>query len=98
MDLGDPDRASNAPCCLDLFRRHLRLFVGVRIGLDSRPHPRIVSCGGDDLFMAVGSGSAFICDSQNFWSGIADLIAVFVGIIAIATVWWWHVVQHNNAP
>ena len=25
-------------------------------------------------------------------------IAVFVGVIAIATVWWWHVVRHDNAP
>jgi len=24
-------------------------------------------------------------------------IAAFVGLIAIATVWWWHVVRHNNA-
>jgi divalent metal cation (Fe/Co/Zn/Cd) transporter len=23
-------------------------------------------------------------------------IALFVGVIAIATVWWWHVVRHNN--
>jgi hypothetical protein len=25
-------------------------------------------------------------------------IALFVGIIAIATVWWWHVVRHNTPP
>jgi hypothetical protein len=25
-------------------------------------------------------------------------IAVFIGVIAIATVWWWHVVRHDNAP
>ena len=23
-------------------------------------------------------------------------IALFVGIIALATVWWWHVVRHNK--
>ena len=23
-------------------------------------------------------------------------IALFVGVIAIATVWWWHVVRHNK--
>ena len=73
MDICGPGRASDASCCLDLLRRHLRLFVRVRIRLDSRPHPRSVSCRGDDLFMAVGSGSVFICDLQNFWSGIADL-------------------------
>ena len=73
MDIRGPNRASNAPCCLDLLRGHLRLLVGLRIGLDSRRYPRIAGCRGDDLFMAVGSGSAFICDLQNFWSGMADL-------------------------
>src|SRR6516225_2328115 len=38
MDIRGPDRPSNAPCCLDLLRRHLRLFLGLRIGLDSRPY------------------------------------------------------------
>ena len=23
-------------------------------------------------------------------------IAAFIGILAIATVWWWHVVRHNK--
>jgi hypothetical protein len=23
-------------------------------------------------------------------------MALFIGVIAIATVWWWHVVRHNN--
>jgi hypothetical protein len=75
MDIRGPDRPSNAPCCLDLLRRYLRLFVGLRIGLDSRPHPRIAGCGGDDLFMAVGSGSGCICDLPSFWpsSGVIDL-------------------------
>ena len=30
--------------------------------------------------------------------GLLTDVALLVGIIAIATVWWWHVVQHNNAP
>ena len=66
MDIRGLDRTSNAPCCLDLLRRHLRLFLGLRIGLDSRPHPRIAGCRGDDLFMAVGSGSGSICDLPSF--------------------------------
>jgi hypothetical protein len=66
MDIRGPDRPSNAPCCLDLLRRHLRLFLGLRIGLDSRSHPRIAGCRGDDLFMAVGSGSVSICDLPSF--------------------------------
>jgi len=66
MDIRGPDRASNAPCCLDLLRGHLRLFPRLRIGLDSRPHPRIAGCRGDDLFMAVGSGSGSICDLPSF--------------------------------
>jgi hypothetical protein len=66
MDIRGTDRASNAPSCLDLLRRHLRLFLGFRIGVDSRRHPRIAGCRGDDLFMAVGSGSGSICDLASF--------------------------------
>ena len=75
MDIRGPDRASNAPCCLDLLRGHLRLSIGVLFGLDSRPHPRIAGCRGDDLFMAIGSGSGSICDLPSFWrsSGVIDL-------------------------
>ena len=62
MDIRGPDRASNAPCCLDLLRGHLRLSIGVLFGLDSRPHPRIAGCCSNDLFMAVGSGSGSVCD------------------------------------
>jgi hypothetical protein len=29
---------------------------------------------------------------------LVTYIAVFVGIVAIATVWWWHVVRHDNTP
>ena len=25
-------------------------------------------------------------------------IAVFIGIFAIAAVWWWHMVRHNKPP
>ena len=75
MDIRGLYRTSNALCCLDLLCRHLRLFLGLRIGLDSRPHPRIAGCRGDDLFMAVGSGSGSICDLPSFWrsSGVIDL-------------------------
>ena len=75
MDIRGPDRASNAPSCLDLLRRHLWLFLGLRIRLDSRPHPRIAGCRGDDFFMAIGSDSGSICDLPSFWrsSGVIDL-------------------------
>ena len=75
MDIRGPDRTNSAPCCLDLLCRHLRLFLGLRIGLDSRPHPGIASCRGDDLFMAVGSSSGSICDLSSFWrsSAVIDL-------------------------
>ena len=66
MDICGRDRASNAPCCLDLLRGHLRLSIGVLFGLDSRPHPRITGYLGDDLFMAAGSGSGSICDLPSF--------------------------------
>ena len=66
MDIRGPYRAGNAACCLDLLRRYLRLFVGLRIGLDSRPRTRIAGCRGDDLFMAAGSRSGSIYDLPNF--------------------------------
>jgi hypothetical protein len=40
MDIRGPDRASNIPRRLDLLCDHLRLFVGLWLGLDSCPHPR----------------------------------------------------------
>jgi hypothetical protein len=75
LDLRGSDRASNIPRRLDLLCGHLRLFVGLWLGLDSCPHPRIAGRRGDDLSVAVGSGSASICDLQRFChsSGIADL-------------------------
>ena len=66
MDICGRDRASNAPCCLDLLRGHLRLSIGVLFRLDSRPHPGIAGCCSNDLFMAVGSGSGSVCDLPSF--------------------------------
>ena len=98
MDIRGPDRASNAPCYLDLLRGHLRLSIGVLFGLDSRPHSRIAGCRGDDLFMAAGSGSGSIYDLPSFRrsSRIMIYIAAFVGIIAIAMIWWWHVAKNKS--
>ena len=67
MDIRGPDWPSNAPCCLDLLRRYLRPFLGLLIGLDSRHHPLIAGCRGDNLFMAVGGGGCSICDLPSFW-------------------------------
>ena len=30
--------------------------------------------------------------------GLLTYIAAFIGIFAIAIVWWWHMVRHNNLP
>ena len=75
MDIRGLHRTSNALCCLDLLFGHLRLLVGFLIWLDSRPHPRIAGCGGDDLFMALGGGSSSISNLPTFWhsSGVIDL-------------------------
>ena len=63
------------PGPVDLLCGHLRFFVGPWLGLDSCPHPRTAGRRGDDLFVAVGSDSASICDLQSFCHspGIADL-------------------------
>jgi hypothetical protein len=66
MDIRGLHQTSNALCCLDLLFGHLRLLVGFLIWLDSRPHPRIAGCGGDNLFMALGGGSGSTCDLPSF--------------------------------
>jgi hypothetical protein len=67
-------------------------FLGLRIGLDSRSHPRIAGCRGDDLFMAVGSDSGSILIYRVFGvhPELLIYIAALVGIIAIAMIWWRH--------
>ena len=30
--------------------------------------------------------------------GLLTYIAAFIGIFAIAMVWWWNMVRHNNLP
>jgi hypothetical protein len=32
----------------------------------------------------------------NIHPELLTYIAVFIGILATATVWWWHVVRHNK--
>jgi hypothetical protein len=59
LDLRGSDWTSNIPRRLDLLCDHL-LFVGLWLGLASCPHPRIAGRRGDDLSVAVGSGSASI--------------------------------------
>ena len=98
MDIRGPDRAGNAPCCLDLLRGHLRLSIGVLFGLDSRPHPRIAGCRGDDLFMAASSGAVLYVIYRVFGvhPELLIYVAAFVGIIAIAMIWWWHVANNKT--
>jgi len=75
MAIRGPKWSSNVSCCLDLLRGHLRLFVGLLLGLDSCPHPRITSCRGDDFSVALGSSTAALFDLQSFWhpSAFSDL-------------------------
>ena len=98
MDIRGPDRTNSAPCCLDLLCRHLRLFLGLRIGLDSRPHPGIASCRGDDLFMAVAAVAVLYVIYRVFGvhPQLLTYVAAFVGIIAIALIWWWHVASDKS--
>ena len=98
MDIRGPDRASNAPCCLDLLRGHLRLSIGVLFGLDSRPHPRIAGCRGDDLFMAVAAVAVLYVIYRVFGvhPELLAYIAALVGIVAIAMIWWWHVAKNKS--
>jgi hypothetical protein len=34
----------------------------------------------------------------NIYPELPVYIAAFLGILAIATVWWWHMIQHNRLP
>jgi hypothetical protein len=51
---------------MDLLRGQLRLLAWIFLGLASRPHSRFGCRRGDDLFVAIGSGSASLCDLQIF--------------------------------
>jgi hypothetical protein len=73
-----PKWSSNVSRCLDLLRGHLRLFVGLPLGLDSCTHPRIASCRVDDFLVALASGTGFICDLQRLWD--PSRIAEYRGI------------------
>ena len=99
MDIRGPDRASNAPCCLDLLRRHLRLFLGHRIGLDSRPIlALLVAVATIFLWPLAAVGVLYVI--YRFFGMDPELLSyipVFVGIIAIVMIWWWHLGRHNNA-
>ena len=85
MDIRGPYRASDAHCCLDLLCRHLRPFIGPLIGLDSCPHPRIAGCRGDDLSMAVGSGSGSICDLRSF--GVHPQLLTYIAALVGSALW-----------
>src|SRR6516225_8957379 len=98
MDIRGPDRASNAPCCLDLLRGHLRLFPRLRIGLDSRPHPRIAGCRGDIFLWPLAAVAVLYVIYRVFGvhPELLIYIAVFVGIIAVVMIWWWHVANNKS--
>jgi len=74
MDLRGLYGTSNISHCMDLLRGHLRP-VGLNLGLDSRSHYRTADCCGDYFSVAIGGGSASICDLQSFWrsSGSTNL-------------------------
>ena len=65
MVLRGLDGTGNIHRRLDLLCGHLRP-LGLRLGLDFRPHPCIAGRCRDDLFMAVGSGSASLWDLSSF--------------------------------
>ena len=89
--------ASNAPCCLDLLRRHLRLFLGLRIGLDSRLIlALLVAVATIFLWPLAAVAVLYVIYSFGVHPELLIYIAAFVGIIAIAMIWWWHV--GNNKP
>ena len=66
MGLRGFDGTGNIPRYMDLLHGHLRFLAWIFLELDSRPHSRIGRRRGDDLFVAIGSGSASLCDLQSF--------------------------------
>ena len=100
LDLRGSDRASNAPRRLDLLCCHLRLFVGLWLGWI----PALI------LALVVAVATIFlwplaalvllyvIYRALVIHPESLTYIALFVGVIAIATVWWWHVLRYNKPP
>ena len=62
MALRGFDGTGNIPRDMDLLRGYLRGFVWISLRFDFRPHSRLGRCRRDDLFVAIGSGSASLCD------------------------------------
>ena len=58
--------SGNIPRYMDLLCCYLRVFIWISLGLDSRSHSRVGRRRGDDLFVAIGSSSASLCDLQSF--------------------------------
>jgi hypothetical protein len=98
MDIRGLDRASNAPCCLDLLRGHLRLSIGLLFGLDT---PLILA-----LLVVVATiflwplAAVAVLDVIYRVFGVHPelliYITAFVGIIVILMIWWWHVANNKT--
>jgi hypothetical protein len=98
MDIRGPDGASNAPCCLDLLRGHLRLSIEVFLGwIPALILALLVVVATIFLWPLVAVAVLYmIYRVFGVHPELLIYIAASVGIIAIAMIWWWHVANNKS--
>ena len=99
MALRGFDGTGNIPRDMDLLRGYLRVFVRISLGLDSHPHSRLGRCRRDDLILWPLAAVVLLYAIYRVLGihlHLLNYIAALIAICAIAIVWWWHMVRHNN--
>jgi hypothetical protein len=98
MDIRGPHRGSNAPCCLDLLRGHLRFSIGVLLGwIPALILALLVVVA--TIFLWPLAAVAVLYVIYRVFGVHPELliyIAAFVWIIAIVMIWWWHVANNKS--
>jgi hypothetical protein len=96
MGLRRSDRSSNIPRYLDLLRRHLGFLLGFFLGwIPSLILALVVAVA--TIYLWPLAAFALLYVTFRVFDIHPELLSL-VGIIAIATVWWWHVARSNKQP
>lgn len=98
MALRGFDGTGNIPRDMDLLRGYLRVFVWISLGLI----PALI------LALVVAVAMIYLWPLApvvllyaiyrvlGIHLHLLNYIAALIAICAIAIVWWWHMVRHNN--
>jgi hypothetical protein len=98
LDLRGSDWTSNIPRCLGSLCDHLRLLLGFGLGwIPALILALLVAVATIFLWPLVALALLYVIYSASIIHPESlTYMALFIGVIAIATIWWWHVIRHNN--